>query len=130
MADSQAIVGDNEAVYDQSWFFSFWPLSELSTYFLPFVPELTTVGNYDAQSLSLNATHANGVKDYDFHSLYSHSMMNVTSNTLSSLSDNRPFILTKGSFAGTGKYTNAVAHTNNERSWDSLYYGLNSVLRS
>lgn len=49
---------DNEP--DQSWFYSFWPLDSLSTYILPFVPEFQTVGNYDAQSLSLNATHAGG----------------------------------------------------------------------
>ena len=64
------------------------------------------------------------------HSLYSHVMMNVTSYALYNQSDARPFILTKGSYASTGKYTPSVAHTNNERSWDSLYYGLASVLRS
>ena len=42
----------------------------------------------------------------------------------------RNFILTRGSFASTNKYTPSQAHTNNQRSWDSLYYGLASVLRS
>ena len=56
-------------------------------------------------------------------------MMRATYNALAN-NDNRPFILTKGSFASTSAYTGVQAHTNNERSWDSLYYGLASVLRS
>lgn len=129
MTDSKPIQGES-AAYDQSWFYSFWPLNTISSWYLPFIPELQTVGNYDASSLSLNATHSNGVTDYDVHSLYSHAMMNVTSYALSKLSDARPFLLAKGSFASTGKYTASLAHTNNERSWDSLYFGLASVLRS
>jgi alpha-glucosidase (family GH31 glycosyl hydrolase) len=50
---------DNQT-YDQSWFFSFWPLTENSTYKLPFIPQFKQVGNYDLQSLSLNATHKLG----------------------------------------------------------------------
>jgi len=42
----------------------------------------------------------------------------------------RSFILTRGSYASTSKYTPSQAHTNNQRSWNSLYYGLISVLRS
>ena len=38
--------------------------------------------------------------------------------------------MTKGSFSGTGQFSNVQAHTNNERSWDSLYFGLQSVFRS
>ena len=57
--DSQeqtVLVGDNQT-YDQSWFYTFYPLSENSTYKLPFVPQFQQVGNYDQLSLSLNATH-------------------------------------------------------------------------
>jgi len=57
-------------------------------------------------------------------------MMKATQNGAKQNNDKRPFILTRGSFAGTGQYAPAQAHTNNERSWDSLYFGLASVLRS
>jgi len=72
------VQGGEETPYDQSWFYSFWPLNLISTYYLPFVPELKTAGNYDAKSISLNATHANGVKDYDVHSLYPLGMAQAT----------------------------------------------------
>jgi alpha-glucosidase len=64
------------------------------------------------------------------HSLYAHGMMKATQNGAMQNNDKRPFILTRGSFAGTGQYAPAQAHTNNDRSWDSLYFGLASVLRS
>ena len=43
--------------------------------------------------------------------------------------DLRYFGLTRGSFIGTGQYA-SVAHYNTPRSYDSLYFGLTSVLRS
>lgn len=78
----------------------------------------------------MNATHAFNYLEYDVHSLYAHAMMNATNEGAKMGNDNRPFILTKGSFTSTGRYTAATAHTNNERSWSSLYFGLQSVLRS
>jgi alpha-glucosidase len=57
LLESIAVQGGEETPYDQSWFYSFWPLNKISTYFLPFIPELKTVGNYDANTLSLNGTH-------------------------------------------------------------------------
>jgi hypothetical protein len=42
---------------DQSWFYSFWPLDNSSTYKLPFVPQFEVAGNYDAFTLSLNGSH-------------------------------------------------------------------------
>jgi alpha-glucosidase (family GH31 glycosyl hydrolase) len=36
--DYATIVGDNQT-YDQSWFYTFYPLNENSTYKLPFVPQ-------------------------------------------------------------------------------------------
>lgn len=48
--------GLGESQYDTSWFTSF-NSSTNSTYNLPFIPEFTTKGSYDANSISLNATH-------------------------------------------------------------------------
>lgn len=126
--NSKIVQGGEETPYDQSWFFSYWPLDKLSTYFLPFIPELTTVGNYDAMTLSLNATHAGKQQDYDVHSLYPLGMAAATVSGIQG--DARPFYLTKGSYSGISRFTGAVAHTDNDRTWDALYYGLQSVLRS
>lgn len=52
----EARVGGDESPYDQSWFYSFWPLNDISTYFLPFIPELQSMGNYDNFTISLNGT--------------------------------------------------------------------------
>jgi alpha-glucosidase (family GH31 glycosyl hydrolase) len=129
-AVSHAKLGDGgeETPYDQSWFTSFWPLDKLSTYLLPFIPEFNNKGNYDANTLSLNATHIGNTQDYDVHSLYPLGMANATLGGISG--DSRPFYLTKGSFSGISRFTGAVAHTDNERTWDSLYFGLQSTLRS
>lgn len=81
-------------------------------------------------TLSLNATHSNSYTEYDVHSLYAHGMMAATVNALLDSNNNRPFVLTKGSFASTGKYTATVAHTLQSRTWSQLYYGLQSTLRS
>lgn len=122
-------LADNET-YDQSWFYSFWPLQDKSTYKLPFVPGFPQKGNYDALTLSLNATHTGNLSEYDLHNLYAHGMMNATSVGAKLNNDARPFILTRGSFASTSRFAASQAHTNNARSWDSLYFGLQSVLRS
>jgi alpha-glucosidase (family GH31 glycosyl hydrolase) len=122
------VQGGEETPYDQSWFFSYWPLDTISTYLLPFIPELNTVGNYDAKTLSLNATHVGNQQDYDLHSLYPLGMANATLAGIQG--DARPFYLTKGSYSGISRFTGAVAHTDNDRTWDALYYGLQSTLRS
>ena len=97
---------------------------------MPFVPEVLTKGNYDANTLSLNATHKNDYTDYDVHSLYPLGMAKSTVSALKSDNDNRPFYLTKGSFSGISSSSGSTPHTNNNRTWDSLNFGLASVLRS
>ena len=123
------VAADNQT-YDQSWFYSFWPLKDNSTYKLPFVPGFPQSGNYDQQSLSLNATHSGNIQEYNLHNLYAHGMMNATSVGAKLNNDKRPFLLTRGSFASTSRFAASQPHTNNQRSWDSLYFGLQSVLRS
>jgi alpha-glucosidase (family GH31 glycosyl hydrolase) len=90
---------------DQSWFYSFWPLNRTSTFTLPFVPQYQRAGNYDNWTISLNATHQqSGIQQYDSHNLNAHAMMKATYKAVSNLSDDRPFIITRGSFASTGQY--------------------------
>lgn len=122
---------DVDPKVDQSWFYSFWPLDSASTYKLPFVPQFESSGNYDAFTLSLNGSHPmSNVQEYDAHNLYSHAMMqSMWEQYIQDFNDSRPFMLTRGSFASTGKYA-SQAHTNNLRSYDHLYFAMNSVMRS
>jgi len=64
--------------FDQSWFYSFWPLNRNSTFFLPFIPQYQRAGNYDNLILSLNATHDSGETEYNLHKLNAHAMMKAT----------------------------------------------------
>lgn len=57
-------------------------------------------------------------------------MAQSTVTALKQGNDSRPFYLTKGSFSGIGWATGATAHTNNNRTWESLSLGLASVMRS
>ena len=78
----------------------------------------------------MNATHDGNVQEYNLHNLYAHGMMNATAVGAMMNNDNRPFILTRGSFSSTGRFAASQAHSNLARSWDHLYFGLQSVLRS
>ena len=90
---------------EDDWFYSFWPLNRTSTFFLPFIPQYQSAGNYDNWTISLNATHQSGVTEYDVHNLYAHAMMKSTyGSVVSAFNDTRPFLLTRGSFASTGRY--------------------------
>jgi alpha-glucosidase (family GH31 glycosyl hydrolase) len=97
---------DEEPNVDQSWFTSFWPLNVSSTYNLPFVPQFEVSGNYDNKTLSLNATHASNVQEYDVHNLYAHAMMqSMFEQYATQFEDSRPFLVSRGSYASSGKYT-------------------------
>lgn len=72
----EAVSNDENNDFDQSWFYSF-NQSEPSTFKLPFVPQYLAnfTGNYDNQTISLNATHpSTNDSEYNFHSLYSIAM--------------------------------------------------------
>lgn len=64
-------------------------------------------GNFDYMTLSLNSTYPSMKEtSYNLHSLYGHMMANRTHRHLTSTNhskpDDRPFILTRSTFASTG----------------------------
>jgi len=81
-------------------------------------------------TLSLNATHPgfNNEKEYNLHSLYGHLMANQTFNALSQLKpDLRPFILTRSTFASSGKYTSHWLG-DNFRQWEYMRYSISGIM--
>lgn len=59
------------------------------------------------KTLAVDAVHANGLIEYDVHSLYGHAEAMVTRKALLSRGDaegrrKRPFVLTRSTFSGTG----------------------------
>ncbi|KAF3930608.1 Alpha-glucosidase [Dactylella cylindrospora] len=73
-------------------------------------PYAVNHGNEDwplsARSISVESTHHGGVTEYDVHNLFGHLNCKVTYNSMLEIRpDERPFILTRAAFAGTGKYS-------------------------
>jgi alpha-glucosidase (family GH31 glycosyl hydrolase) len=90
-------------------------------------------GNLDNLTLSLNATHpVSGLTEYDVHSLYGHMMSEHTFTYLTGsktyeFKDTRPFVLTRSSFAGTGRF---AAHWlgDNYRNWEAMKYSISGIM--
>lgn len=106
----------------------------MSTYNMPFVPGFNYGGNLDNMSLSLNATHPSiGAIEYDVHNLYGLMMAKtthefMTSNTTEySNADNRPFLLSRSTFSGSGRYTSHWLG-DNWRDWNYLTYSIAGIM--
>mmetsp|Transcript_1630 Transcript_1630/g.5773 ORF Transcript_1630/g.5773 Transcript_1630/m.5773 type:complete len:900 (+) Transcript_1630:70-2769(+) len=80
----------------------------------------------NTSTISMTAKTWLGV-EYNTHSLYSFYEAYVTHNSLSSLTGKRPVVLTRSSFAGSGKYTSHWLGDNTS-TWDDLYYSIPGVL--
>uniref|UniRef100_G3VEQ8 Maltase n=1 Tax=Sarcophilus harrisii TaxID=9305 RepID=G3VEQ8_SARHA len=80
-----------------------------------------------AQTLCMDAEHYWGLH-YDVHSLYGYSMTIATANAMKKIfSNKRSFILTRSTFAGSGKF---AAHWlgDNEATWKDLQWSIPSIL--
>ncbi|TKA68290.1 hypothetical protein B0A55_04291 [Friedmanniomyces simplex] len=62
-------------------------------------------GDLAVHAVSPNATHADGVEEYDVHSLFGHQILNATYQALLEIfPGKRPFIIGRSTFAGSGKW--------------------------
>jgi len=60
-------------------------------------------GDLAVHAVSPNATHHDGVEEYDVHNLFGHQILNATYQALLQvIPDKRPFIIGRSTFAGTG----------------------------
>ncbi|KAF9104188.1 hypothetical protein BGX27_010206 [Mortierella sp. AM989] len=82
----------------------------------------------DEKTLADNAFHKNGLRLTDTHNLYGHMESKATYDSLLKLKpDQRPFILTRSTFAGTGAY---AAHWtgDNWSQWNHLHFSISGIL--
>lgn len=62
-------------------------------------------GDLAVHAVSPNATHFNGVQEYDVHNLFGHGILNATYHGLLNVfPGKRPFIIGRSTFAGSGKW--------------------------
>lgn len=113
---------------DHKWYHSY-PQDEESTFALPFI-----VGNYnlDNMTLSLNATHpSTGYRQFDTHSLNGHLQSKKTWEYMTSANapnpNNRQFLLSRSTFAGSGHYAQHWLGENH-RTWDDMRYSIAGVM--
>lgn len=72
--------------------------------------------NLNTATLNLNAVHASGATEFDIHNKFAFMQSMETEKTMASQLKTRPFIMSKSSISGSGKY----AHTysgDNESTW-------------
>ncbi|CAN4121866.1 unnamed protein product [Withania somnifera] len=79
------------------------------------------------KTIATSATHYNGVREYDAHSIYGFSETIATHKGLQALEGKRPFILSRSTFVGSGHY---AAHWtgDNKGTWEDLRYSISTVL--
>ncbi|KAF3101696.1 hypothetical protein TWF569_005378 [Orbilia oligospora] len=81
-----------------------------------------------ARSISVDATHYGGVLEYNVHNLFGHLNCRTSYNSMLEIKpDERPFILTRSAFAGTGKYASKWLGDNFSH-WDSMRYSISGIL--
>ncbi|CAD7697322.1 unnamed protein product [Ostreobium quekettii] len=81
------------------------------------------------KTIPVSLVHHDGTPEYDAHNLYGFSEAVLTHRALADILTERPFVLTRSSFAGSGKY---AAHWSGDNSatWDDLRWSIGSVLNS
>ncbi|XP_020237648.1 alpha-xylosidase 1 isoform X1 [Cajanus cajan] len=80
-----------------------------------------------SRTIATSAVHYNGVLEYDAHSIYGFSEAIATHKALQGLQGKRPFILSRSTYVGSGKY---AAHWSGDirATWEDLRYSITTML--
>ncbi|KAF2737172.1 hypothetical protein EJ04DRAFT_431393 [Polyplosphaeria fusca] len=85
-------------------------------------------GDLAVHAVSPNATHHNGVQEYDVHNVWGHQILNATyQGLLSVFQGKRPFIIGRSTFAGSGKWAGHWGGDNASK-WYYMYFSIPQAL--
>ncbi|KAG6550295.1 hypothetical protein Mapa_008256 [Marchantia paleacea] len=86
------------------------------------------MNSLSTKTIGVNSRHAGGELEYDLHNMYGFSESIITYKALLPF-NKRPFVLSRSTFVGTGKY---AAHWtgDNAATWNDLAFSIVSVLNS
>lgn len=85
-------------------------------------------GDLAVHAVSPNATHQNGVAEYDVHNIWGHQIINATyQGLLQVFPGKRPFIIGRSTFAGSGKWAGHWGGDNASK-WYYMYFSIPQAL--
>ncbi|CAG8718850.1 17525_t:CDS:2, partial [Acaulospora morrowiae] len=83
----------------------------------------------DTLTLSMDAVHSKGMVDYDVHNLFGHMETMITYKIMGEKINKgkRPFLITRSTFSGTGRYAGHWTG-DNWADWSNLYLSIPGIL--
>ena len=113
---------EQEGPTDMGWFTTYQDQGSQSTFYLPFIPGHQ---NLDEHTVSLNATDSQNQTQYNLHNINALLESKAIRSLLSN--DTIPFLVSSGSFAGSGRY---AAHRQElyNRTWNAMKYSISQQM--
>jgi alpha-glucosidase len=85
-------------------------------------------GDLAVHAVSPNATHIDGVQEYDVHNLFGHQILNATYQALLSIfPSRRPLIIGRSTFVSSGRWAGHWGGDNVSR-WTDMYFAIPQAL--
>ncbi|CAG8110598.1 unnamed protein product [Penicillium salamii] len=82
----------------------------------------------NSHAVATNATHHDGVQEYDVHNLFGHQILNATYHGLLKVDESkRPFIIGRSTFAGSGKWAGHWGGDNASK-WAYMFFSIPQAL--